>query len=100
MATIGSISQFPSDVQRAFEAYISSDTYYNRKQISHEMQHRMRIIIKNPLLKPEDRDGFNLKHRTQLNYELINDKLYRQKDSKHQIPRYVVPKSEVFDIIA
>ena len=99
MATIGSINPFPSDVRRAFEAYISSDTYYNREQISHEKHHRMRIILNNPLLKPEDRDGFNLKHRTQLNYELINDKLYRQKDSKHQIPRYVVPQLEVFDII-
>lgn len=91
MATIGSINPFPSDVQRAFKAYISSDTYYNRERISYEKLHRMRIILNNPLLKPEDRDGFNLKHRTQLNYELINDKLYRQKDTKNQIPRYLQP---------
>jgi hypothetical protein len=34
MATIASINPFPNDVCAAFEAYISSTTYYNREQLS------------------------------------------------------------------
>ena len=90
MATIGSINPFPSDVCRAFEAFISSDTYHNCEQLSYKRWQCMHIILSNPLLKPEDREGFNLKHCIQLHYELINDKLYRQRDSKHQSPRYIV----------
>ena len=99
MATIGSINPFPSDVRRAFEAFISSDTYHNHEQLSYERWQRIHIILSNPSLKPEDREGFNLKHRMQLHYKLINDKLYRQRDSKHQSPRYIVLQSEAFDII-
>ena len=50
MTAIGYVNPFPSDVRRAFEAYMSSNTYYNREQISYEKWQHMRIILNNPLL--------------------------------------------------
>jgi hypothetical protein len=99
MATIGSINPFPNDVHTAFEEYINSNTYHNREQLPYEKWHQMHVLLDDPTIKPEDRETINLKHRTQLNFELIHNKLYRQKDKRHLNPRYVVPKSEVFDVI-
>ena len=79
---------------------MSSNTYYNREQLPYEKWHRMHVFLDDHTLKPEDRDGVNLKHRAQADFELIHNKLYRRKDKRHINPRYVVPKSEVFNLIA
>ncbi|OBT60833.1 hypothetical protein VE03_09920 [Pseudogymnoascus sp. 23342-1-I1] len=50
--------------------------------------------------KATDQESMNLKHRAQFDFELIDNKLYRQSDIRHLNPRYVVLKAEVFDIIA
>lgn len=61
----------------------------------------MRTILHSPAaFIPYDRESVNLKSRTQSSFELINNKLYKQSDIRHLRPRYVVPKLEVFDIIA
>ena len=101
MTTIASINPFPNDVRTAFEAYISSPAYYNREQLLYEKWHQMRVILQNPTaFIPFDKESSNLKHRTQSQFELIYNKLYKQSDIRHQNPRYVVQKAEVFDVIA
>ena len=101
MATITSINPFPNDVRTAFEAYISSTTYYNREQLSYDKWDRIRTILQNPTaFKPTDKESKNLKHRAQFDFELIDNKLYRQSNARYSTPRYVVLKAEVFDIIA
>jgi hypothetical protein len=52
MATIALINPFPNNVQSAFEAYISSDTYHNREQLSYEKWSSMCNILNNPAQKP------------------------------------------------
>jgi hypothetical protein len=99
MATIALINPFPHDVRTAFEAYISNTTYYNREQPT--KWRSMLIILNNPeAYIPHNKEGVNLKHRTLLHFRLVHNKLYRQSDKKHPNPRYVVPKAEVFDVIA
>jgi hypothetical protein len=101
MATIASINPFPNDVRTAFEAYISSSTYYNREQLSHAKWSQIRTILENPTAYiPYNRETTNLKNRAQSAFELINNKLYKQSDIRHLQPRYIVQKAEVFDIIA
>jgi hypothetical protein len=101
MATIALINPFPNDVRTAFEAYISSTTYYNREQLPYEKWDQMRTILYDlTAFKLTDKESMNLKHRAQFDFELINNKLYRQKDIWHPNARYAVLKSEVFDIIA
>jgi hypothetical protein len=101
MATIASINPFPNDVRTAFEAYISSPTYSNREQLSYKKWDDIRTILQNPTaFKPTDQESMNLKHRAQFDFELINNKLYKQKDIQYRNPRYVVLKAEVFDVIA
>jgi hypothetical protein len=100
MATIASINPFPNDVRTAFQEYISSDTYNNREQLPYEKWHRMHVFLDNPALKPDDRADINLKHRALAEFELVYNKLYRRPDKRHLDSRYVVPRSEVFDIIA
>ena len=101
MATIASINPFPHDVRTAFEAYISSTTYYNREQLADEKWHCMCLILDDPAAYvPYNKDSANLKTRTQSSFQLIDNKLYKQSDIRHLNPRYVVRKAEVFDIIA
>ncbi|KFY03974.1 hypothetical protein V490_00036 [Pseudogymnoascus sp. VKM F-3557] len=101
MTTIASINPFPYDVRTAFEAYSNSTTYYNREQFSPEKLHYMHKILEDPSAYiSQNKEAVNLKHRTQLNFILLDHKLYRQSDVRHLQPRYVVPKAEVFDIIA
>ncbi len=42
----------------------------------------------------------SLKHRAQSDFELLNNKLYKKRDTSYKNPRYVVLKAEIFDIIA
>jgi hypothetical protein len=101
MAAIASINLFPHDVRTAFEAYISNTTYYNREQLSPTKWRSMLIILNNPAAYiPYNRETANLKHCTQSSYKLLHNKLYRQSDTKHPNLRYVVPKAEVFDVVA
>jgi hypothetical protein len=61
----------------------------------------MLIILNNPQAYiPHNKEGVNLKHRTLLHSQIVHNKLHRQSDKKHPNPRYVVPKAEVFDVIA
>lgn len=101
MATIASINPFPHDLRTAFEAYTSSTTYSNREQFTNDKWHQMRCILDNPAaFIPHNKESSNLKTRTQSSCELISNKLYKQSDTRHLNPRYVVLKAEVFDIIA
>jgi hypothetical protein len=100
MATIASINPFPHDVRTAFEAYMSSTTYYNREQFTHEKWHRMHTILDNPTAYiPYNKESSNLKTRTLSSFMLINNKLHKQGDIQHLHPRIMVLKEEVFDII-
>ncbi|KFY17365.1 hypothetical protein V492_00720 [Pseudogymnoascus sp. VKM F-4246] len=61
----------------------------------------MRTILQNiTTFTPFDQESSNLKHRTQSQFELIDEKLYKKSDIRHPTPRFVVQKSEAFDIIA
>jgi hypothetical protein len=87
MATIASINPFPNDVRTAFEAYISSSTYYNREQLPHAKWSLIRTILENPTAYiPYNRETTNLKNRVQSTFELINNKLYKQSDIRHLQP--------------
>jgi hypothetical protein len=101
MATITSINPFPNDVRTAFEAYISSTTYYNREQLSYDKWEHICAILQNPTaFKATYTEAKNLKHCAQSDFELINNKLYRKSNVRYSNARYVVQKAEVFDIIA
>ncbi|KFY75310.1 hypothetical protein V499_04706 [Pseudogymnoascus sp. VKM F-103] len=103
MATITSITPFPFDVRTAFEAYISSPTYYNREQFSHEKWSQIHTILEDPAaFIPHNKESTNLKHHTLSSFKLVNNKLYKQSDrrSDKQHLRAVVQKAKVFDVIA
>ncbi|KFY81192.1 hypothetical protein V499_00018 [Pseudogymnoascus sp. VKM F-103] len=103
MATITSINPFPYDVRTAFEAYISSPTYYNREQFSHQKWSQIRTILEDPTaFTPHNKESINLKHHTLSSFKLVNNKIYKQSDkrSDKQHLRYVFQKAEVFDVIA
>ncbi|KFY32496.1 hypothetical protein V493_00139, partial [Pseudogymnoascus sp. VKM F-4281 (FW-2241)] len=101
MATITSINPFPNDVRAAFEAYMSSTTYYNREQLSYDKWERICVILQNPTaFKATYKEAKALKHRAQSDFELIDNKLYRKGNVQYLHARYVVRKAEVFDAIA
>jgi predicted metal-dependent phosphoesterase TrpH len=95
MATVASINLFPNYVRTASEAYSSSITYHNREQLSYDKWDQMCTILRNPkAFKPIDKESKNLKHRAQFDFELINNKLYRQSNARYANSRYVVPTSK------
>jgi hypothetical protein len=98
-AIIATIVPFPSDVHIAFQAYIQSPEYVNRERIPYSKWRQMHIFLDNPALKLENPTDSNLKHRALIEFQLINNRLYRLPDKTHKEPRYVVPESEAFDII-
>lgn len=100
MAAIASINPFPNDVRLAFQAYIDGPGYNNRERLPYEKWRQMHIYLDNPTLKPEGATESSLKHRALTEFELQNNKLYRQSNARHPNPRLVVPESEVFDTIA
>jgi len=78
MATITSINPFPFDVRSAFEAYISSLTYYNREQFSHERWSQIYTILEDPAaFIPHNKESTNLKYYTLSSFKLLNNKLYK-----------------------
>lgn len=84
MATIVSIYLFPHNVRIAFEAYMSSTTYYNHEQFTSEKWDNMHAILKDPSTYiPYDKESSNLKMRTLSSFKLLNNKLYRQSDTRH-----------------
>jgi hypothetical protein len=100
MATIALINPFPHNVRTAFKAYMSSTTYYNHKQFTHEKWHYMYVILNDPTTYiPYNKESLNLKTCTLSSFMLINNKLHKQGDTQHLHPRIVVLKEEVFDII-
>jgi transposase InsO family protein len=53
-----------------------------------------------PDLKPDNPTDSRLKHRAHMEFQLVNNKLFRRPDSKFPNLRYTVPESEAFDTIA
>lgn len=99
-AIVASINPFPNDIRIAFQCYIQAPGYINRERIEYSKWVRLHHFLDNPNLKPESQTESRLKHRAYAEFELIHDKLFRRADSRFRNPRYVVPESEVFDIIA
>ncbi len=99
-ATIASINPFPNDIRIAFQSFIRGPGYINRERIDYAKWRQLHIFLDEPDLKPRNQAESRLKHRAYAEFELINKKLYRKADSKFTNPRYVVPESETFDIIA
>ena len=60
----------------------------------------MHCFINDPTLKAEGPSDANLKHRALADFQLVNNKLYKNPDSKFLEPRLVVPESEAFNTIA
>ena len=96
---IASINPFPHDVRTAFQSYIQSSEYINRERIPYAKWQRMHCFINDSTLKAEGRSDANLKHRALAEFQLINNKLYKNPDSRFPEPRLVVPESEAFDTI-
>ena len=99
-ATIELINPFPNDVRIAFQSYIKDPNYVNRERIPYEKWHRMHEHLDMPNLKPDNPADSRLKHRAHMEFQLVNNKLFRRADSKFLNVRYVVPESEAFDTIA
>jgi hypothetical protein len=99
-AIVASINPFPNEVRIAFQSYIQGPDYVNRERIPYEKWNRMHLHLDTPDLKPENPTDSRLKHRAQMEFQLVNNKLFRRPDSKFLNPRYTVPESEAFDTIA
>jgi Integrase zinc binding domain len=99
-AIIASINPFPNDTRIAFQSFIQGPGYINRERIDYAKWRQLHIFLDEPNLKPQNQAESRLKHRAYAEFELINKKLYRKADAKFPNPRYVVPESETFDIIA
>ncbi len=98
MATITSINPFLFDVCTAFEAYISSPTYYNQEQFSHKKQSQIYTILKDlAAFILYNKESTNLKHYILSSFKLINNKLYKQSDrrSDKQHLQAIVQKAKV-----
>ena len=98
-ATIASINPFPRDVRNAFQDYIQDPQYNNRKHIPYPKWRRIYIFLDDPSIKPENPADSNLKHRALTEFELVNNKLYRQIDTKYLIQQLVVPENNAFNTI-
>jgi isopropylmalate/homocitrate/citramalate synthase len=62
----------------AFKAYMSSTTYYNHEQFTHEKWHHMHVILDNPTTYiPYNKESSNLKTRILSSFMIINNKLYK-----------------------
>ena len=96
---IASINPFPNDVRTAFQVYIQDPSYINRERIKYSNWRQLHFFLNDPTLKLATQAESRLRYRAQLEFELINNKLYRRPDSKFPNPRYVVPESEAFDTI-
>jgi hypothetical protein len=59
----------------------------------------MHLHLDTPDLKPENPTDSRLKHRAHIEFQLVNNKLFRRPDSKFLNPRYTVLESEAFDTI-
>jgi aspartyl/asparaginyl beta-hydroxylase (cupin superfamily) len=99
-AIVASINPFPNEVRIAFQAYIQGPNYINRERIPYEKWNRMHLHLDTPDLKPENPTDSRLKYRVHIEFQLVNNKLFRRPDSKFPNPRYTVPESEAFDTIA
>jgi hypothetical protein len=99
-AKIASINPFPNDVRIAFDEYINSTNYINRERIEFNTWHQLHVYIEYPNLKTATQAQTRLKHRALADFELLDRKLYRRPTTGFPEPRYVVPESEAFDVIA
>ena len=59
----------------------------------------MYLYLDIPDLKPENLTDSRLKYHVQIEFQLVNNKLFQRPDSKFLNPRYTVPESEAFDTI-
>jgi hypothetical protein len=87
---IASINPFPNDVRIAFQAYIQEPSYINRERIEYSKWRQLHIFLNDPTLKPTTPAESRLRHCAQMEFQLINNKLYRRPDSKFPNPRYVI----------
>jgi len=99
-AAIALINPFPNDVRIAFQSFIEGPNYVNRERILYDKWHRMHVHLDKPDLKPEDPIDSRLKYRAHIEFQLINNKLFRKPDARFPDLRYTVPESEAFDTIA
>ena len=61
----------------AFQEFLQDPKSINRERIPYDKWRQMHIFLDRPDLKPTNPADSNLKHRAQLNYHLINRKMYR-----------------------
>jgi hypothetical protein len=76
-ATVASINPFPNEVRIAFQAYIQGPNYINSERIPYEKWNRMHLHLDTPDLKPENPTDSRLKHRAHMEFQLVNNKLFR-----------------------
>ena len=99
MATITAINPFPNDVRAAFDSYIKSPQYCNRERVPYAKWCQMRIFLTDSTFKLQNPIESSLRHRTLTSFHLIDEKLYRNPNTAHKEPRYVVLESEALDLI-
>ena len=79
--------------------YIHQPQYSNRALIPYANWRQIHIFLDTPDQKPENPTESNLKHRAFIEFELINNRLYRQSDKRYPDPRYVAPESEAMILL-
>lgn len=81
-AMVASINTFLNEVRIAFQSYIRGHNYINRERIPYEKWNRMHVHLDMPDLKPESPVDSRLKHRAHMEFQLVNNKLFRRPNSK------------------
>ncbi|CEJ93248.1 hypothetical protein VHEMI08853 [[Torrubiella] hemipterigena] len=89
----------PNDVRKAFDEFIHGSEFNNRERIEYSKWVRLHVHLDKSNLVPEPGKDSRLRYRAYEDFEFISKRLYRQPDQRFPNPRYVVPESEVFDII-
>lgn len=85
-AVIASINPFPNDVRIAFQEFIQEPNYVNRERIEYSKWQRLHVFLAEPDLKPKNATDSRLRYRAYAEFELINNKLYRQSDQRFKKP--------------
>ena len=97
--TLNPLTCFPREVRQAQTDYTEAPTYKNREQILYERWEWMQYFLYNKELKLTSKADSNTKFRAQADYKIVDGKLYRKADEKHEFPRYAVAENDVFDVI-
>jgi hypothetical protein len=99
MSTQAAVDPFPPSIRTEFSQWIEAPGYTNRERIPYTKWVRMQVFLDDKDLKPENAADSNTKFRALTEFELINRRLHRKPDAKHELPRYAVPGSEAFDLV-